>query len=138
MCLTFLIIQNMSDDYKKTYFKIEDKNIILFRTILCGISFICCFFLMIVYFILILRCNQLQELTLQVFSLKMICFRRGISETARLSVFWVRILRFSRAKILESFLWLNAKNFKSAFRSCLCSRKSFLILSVKFDYRGFI
>ena len=45
----------MSDEYKKTYFKIEDKNIILFRTILCGISFICCFFLMIVYFILILQ-----------------------------------------------------------------------------------
>ena len=45
----------MSDEYKNTYFKIEDKNIILFRTISCGISFICCFFLMIVYFILILQ-----------------------------------------------------------------------------------
>ena len=49
-------------------------------------------------------------------------FRRFISETARLSVFWERILRFSRAKILRFFLWLSAKNFKSAFRFCLCSR----------------
>lgn len=32
-----------------------DKKIILFRTILCAISFIFCFFLMIVYFILILQ-----------------------------------------------------------------------------------
>ena len=48
--------------------------------------------------------------------------RSGISEAARLSVFWERILRFSQAKILGFFLWLNAKNFKSAFRFCLCSR----------------
>jgi hypothetical protein len=47
-------------------------------------------------------------------------FRSGISEAARLSVFWERILRFSQAKILGFFLWLIAKNFKSAFRICPC------------------
>ena len=51
-------------------------------------------------------------------------FRIGISEAARLSVFWERILRFSQAKILGFFLWLSAKNFKSAFRICICSRTS--------------
>ena len=52
------------------------------------------------------------------------CYRRYKCEIARLSVFWERILRFSQAKILESFLWLSAKNFKSAFRICICSRTS--------------
>jgi hypothetical protein len=47
-------------------------------------------------------------------------FRSGISEAARLSVFWERILRFSQAKILGFSLWLSAKNFKSAFRFCPC------------------
>ena len=42
-------------DDNKFYIDKIDKSIILTRTILCGISFICCFFLMIIYFILILQ-----------------------------------------------------------------------------------
>ena len=60
----------------------------------------------------------------------MIRSRTDICEAARLSVFWVRILRFSQAKILESFSWLSAKNFKSAFRICLCCAYHFSVIIV--------
>ena len=65
---------------------------------------------------------------------KMIRSRTGICEAARLSVFCVRILRFSHAKILESFSWLSAKNFKSAFRICLCCAYHFSDITVYFVF----
>ena len=57
-------------------------------------------------------------------------YRGGISETARLSVFWVRILRFSQAKILGFFLWLSAKKLKRQFVPRACSAHHIFLIKV--------
>ena len=65
--------------------------------------------------------SRINDLILKSYDLR--DYRRCISEAARLSVFCVRILRFSQAKILGFFLWLSAKKLKRQFVPHACSAR---------------